>query len=308
MIKIIKPNFWDKKNFFSFLILPFTLITKLVNIFKKLNAQESFSIKTICIGNIYIGGTGKTSLTIKINKLLKNKFKTVFIKKNYPNQIDEINLLKKKGNLLVENERKKSLIRAINKKNDIALLDDGLQQKNIKYDIKIVCFNSEYGLGNEFLIPAGPLRESLKELKNYDIAFINGEKKNRVLQKKIKSANTGIKIFEGKYKPINLSEFNLNKKYLMFCGIGNPKEFFKTLKKYKFKIEQKVIYPDHYKFKSKDINELKKIATTKKLSLITTEKDYLRLNIRERHNIKFLKVELNIFQENKFKNILLEIL
>ena len=94
-MKLLKPIFWNKKNIISISIYPISYITKLINFFKKFSFKNKFKIKTICIGNIPLGGTGKTSLAIKINELLKNKFKTVFIKKYYHDQKDEINLLKK---------------------------------------------------------------------------------------------------------------------------------------------------------------------------------------------------------------------
>ena len=90
-----KPKFWLKKNLISYIIFPLSIITYANNFIKKFVNKKKFKIKTICVGNIYVGGTGKTSLSIKINQILKKKFKTVFIKKNYSNQIDEINLLKK---------------------------------------------------------------------------------------------------------------------------------------------------------------------------------------------------------------------
>ena len=93
-----------------------------------------------------------------INQILKKKFKTVFIKKNYISQKDEINLLKKNGHVITTNSRINSLELAEKKKYDFAILDDGLQQKNIKYDLKIVCFNSSEFIGNGFVLPAGPLR------------------------------------------------------------------------------------------------------------------------------------------------------
>ena len=69
-----KPKFWHKKNFFSYIIFPISIITHTINFLKKFNHKKKFNIKTICIGNIYIGGTGKTSLSIKINQILKNKY------------------------------------------------------------------------------------------------------------------------------------------------------------------------------------------------------------------------------------------
>ena len=302
-MKLTKPLFWKSKNIISILLLPLTIITLLINISKRIYSKKKFSIKTICVGNIFLGGTGKTSLAMEIQELLGKKFKTVFIKKYYQNQVDEINLLKNRGDVISKKNRENALSLA-SKKYDLAILDDGLQQKNINYGLKIVCFNTKEGLGNEFLLPAGPLRESIDRLKDYDIAFLNGESKNKNLSLKLKSINKNLKIFEGKYKPENLGKFNLKKKYLMFCGIGNPHEFEKTLKKYKFNIIKKIIFPDHYKITSHEIKKLKSNAKNEGLTLITTEKDFFRLNRLERKNIKFLKIKLEVNNLKYFKKIL----
>ena len=304
-MKLLKPIFWNKKNIISISIYPISYITKLINFFKKFSSKNSFKIKTICVGNIPLGGTGKTSLAIKINELLKNKFKTVFIKKYYHDQKDEINLLKKNGKVISKSNRLSSLDFAEQKNFEIAILDDGLQQKNINYNLKIACFNTGEGIGNGYLLPAGPLRESLNELINYHIVFLNGYKKNFHLKKKIKSINKKIKIFEATYEPVNLIKLNKKKKYLMFCGIGNPVEFEKTLLKFKFKIVDKNIFPDHYKISNKQIDDLRKKALSHNLSIITTEKDYLRLSEKQKKKINFLKVELKIKKLNEFKKILL---
>ena len=304
-MKLIKPKYWETKNFISLILYPLSIITYLVNITKTFFTKKKFKIKTICIGNVYIGGTGKTSLAIEINELLRKKFKTVFIKKNYKNQSDEINLLNNKGKIISSNTRENALSIALKRKYQVAILDDGLQQKNIDYDLKIVCFNSEYALGNEYMLPAGPLREDLEVIKNYDLIFLNGEKKNKKLLLKLKSVNKNFKIFEGKYKPLNLKNFNLKKEYLMFCGIGNPHEFEQTLIKYKFKINKKMIFPDHHKLTNTELKELKDDAKKQNLILITTEKDFFRLNRAQRKNIKFLKIKLEIKDKKKLKKILI---
>ncbi len=303
-MKFNKPKFWQKKNFIAFLLYPLSLITYLVNYCKKLSSKNKFNLKTICIGNLYVGGTGKTSLSIFINELLKKKHKTIFIKKNYNDQLDEINLLRKKGDVISNNNRLKSLLNAEKKNFSIAILDDGLQQKNIKYDLKIVCFNSDEGIGNGYLLPAGPLRESIHELKNYDIAILNGEKKNNKLKQKIKNINQKIKVFEGTYKPVNLKQLNRKKKYFMFCGLGNPQEFEKTLSKFKFQIKKKIIFPDHYKLSKDEVAKIKISAKKEKLNIITTEKDYFRLSKKQRNNIKYLKIKLRINKLKEFKKIL----
>ena len=162
-MKTKKPLFWDNRNLIALLLIPLSTITILVNFFKSFLLKRNYTIKTICVGNVYVGGTGKTSLCIEINNILKKKFKTVFIKKKYVEQYDEVELLKA--------EKKKKF--------HLAILDDGLQDKTIKYDISIACFNTSYGIGNGLLLPAGPLRESLSTLRNYSAIFLNGGKKNK---------------------------------------------------------------------------------------------------------------------------------
>jgi tetraacyldisaccharide 4'-kinase len=304
-MKLIKPKFWESKNFISFILYPLSTITFLINFTKKFSIKKNFEIKSICIGNIFIGGTGKTSLAIEINDLLRKKFRTVFIKKNYKNQIDEINLLNNKGKIISSSNREDALFTASKKKYQVAILDDGLQQKNINYDLKIACFNSKYAFGNGYVLPAGPLRENLNIIKDYDLIFLNGEKKNKKLLSKLKSINKNLQIFEGKYKPLNLKKFDLRKKYLMFCGIGNPHEFEQTLIKYKFNISEKIIFPDHHKFSNIDLKELKSNASRDNLTLVTTEKDFFRLNKTQRKNIKFLKIKLEIKDKEKLKKILI---
>ena len=304
-MKIKRPLFWDNKNMISLLLIPFSIITLIVNFIKSLLSKKNYLIKSVCVGNIYVGGTGKTSLSIEINNILKKNFKTVFVKKKYSDQFDERMLLQNHGDLLSHAKRTESLIKAENsKKFNLAILDDGLQDRTIKYDVSIACFNSSYGVGNGLLLPAGPLRENLSTLRNYSAIFINGEKKNKKLFLKLKKYNSHI--FYSNYHPTNIKKFNRQKKYLYFCGIGNPEEFEYTLKKYKFNITEKIIFPDHHDYKNNEIDKIKKIAKDNKLKIITTEKDYKRLNLRNKKNIDYLKIKLKIQKLNKFQQFLKE--
>ena len=303
-MKIIKPSYLNDKNLISYLLTPFTIFTNLINFSKSFLIKKKYKIKTICVGNIYIGGTGKTSLCIQINKILKNKFKTVFIKKRYLDQLDERIMLQTHGRLISYKNRGISLDKAEANKIDLAILDDGLQDKKINYDISIACFNSTYGIGNGYLLPAGPLREKLEILKKYSAIFIIGEKKNTKLSLILKKFND--KIFYSNYVPVNIKNFNRKKSYLYFCGIGNPEEFENTLNKYKFKISKKFIFPDHHNYTNEDLKKMKKIASNEQLEIITTEKDYKRLTNNNKKNIKYLKVELQIENYKKFSNFLKE--
>ena len=299
-----KPKFWDLKepNFFAYVLLPIAII--LQNLKYLLSKKDPFKlkIKTICVGNIYIGGTGKTSLSIQINKILnERKIKTCFVKKFYKNQADEQKLLEKKGKLFLAKTRYKALQRAEEENYQIAILDDGLQDLSIKYDVNLVCFNNLNWKGNGLTIPAGPLRENINNLKKYNHVFLNGNLENiEILKKEIKQINSEIKIHIGKYEPINLNKFNKTDKYFVFSGIGNHKTFIKMLKNYELNVVEDLEFADHYSYKDNDIEKI--IYKSKKLNakILTTEKDYLRLKKKYLEEIAFIEVQLKIIDEDKF--------
>ena len=299
-MKIYKPAFWDykKPNFLAYLLKPFTFPILLREHFKK-NKVKVKNIKTICVGNIYLGGTGKTPTTIMLNEIFKNlNYKTCFIKKFYTNQKDEQLLLKKYGTLFCEKERITAIKKALKNKINIAILDDGLQDKSIDYDLKFVCFNTQKWVGNGFIIPAGPMRESLDSLKNYHGIFLNGNGENtnnikRIIKKKYKN----IKIFESKYTIENIYKIKKNKKYVVFSGIGNPAIFNDTLRKNKIKVIKNINFPDHHNYSYNEISKIKKEAIRLGAKILTTEKDFLRLNLKNRKNIYYAKAKLSIINK-----------
>tara|TARA_Y100000287_G_scaffold121188_1_gene97597 strand:- start:627 stop:1559 length:933 start_codon:yes stop_codon:yes gene_type:complete len=300
-----KPKFWDynKPNIFAYILSPVAYLIKLINFFLKTSKPRKFRIKTICLGNIYVGGTGKTSLSIAINKILNQKnIKSCFIKKFYKNQIDEQKLLKNYGKLFLSKKRVEAVKQAENENFEIAILDDGLQDKSIDYDVKFVCFNNINWIGNGMTIPAGPLRESVNNLKIYKNIFLNGNLENiEKLKVKILKINPNINIHIGKYEPLNLNEFSKNDKYLIFSGIGNHQTFVKMIKNYGLNIFKDHEFPDHYKYTDKDINNILNEANDLNCKIITTEKDYLRINAEKKSlsNINFIKSELKIIDEKK---------
>ena len=310
-MKFYKPKFWDKRghiSLFSILLLPLSIIPIIKIYFENNKIKKNFyELKTICVGNIYIGGTGKTPLVINLANHFKKRFRTYIIKKNYISQLDEKRLLESKHKVIFEKTRELSITKAENEKAQILIFDDGLQEKKINYDLKIVCFNSLKLDGNGLIIPAGPLRESLNSIKNYDIILINGNpnKESKNFINKIKKINPDIKIFLGKYTPQNYSKLK-KKKFVIFSGIGNPHTFSDTLKNLKIKYNWYEKFPDHYDYKESDIQKLKSLAKAKNCELLTTEKDYLRIKKSFRKNINFLKVELSIDKEKQFYRYLNE--
>ena len=302
-MNIKKPNFWDQKtpNLFAYLLLPIALIIKIFSYFKKKPDNKKMNIKTICIGNFYIGGTGKTSLCIKINKILKKKkIKSCFIKKFYKNQADEQKLLENNGKLFLSLTRKEAIQNAINENYEVAILDDGIQDKSITYDLSFICFNNINWIGNGMTIPAGPLREDINNLKNYDHVFLNGNLENLdEIETQILKINSKINIHLGKYEITNLNEFQKEDDYLVFSGIGNHSTFISMLKEHGFKIKKDFEFSDHYQYSEKDLNKIISEAELLNCKIITTEKDFLRLNGNNDRKIKFIKSELNIIDEEK---------
>tara|TARA_A100001015_G_scaffold285182_1_gene352432 strand:- start:438 stop:1376 length:939 start_codon:yes stop_codon:yes gene_type:complete len=310
-MKFYKPKFWDKRGqigLFSILLMPLTLITLIKNYYENSKIKKNFyDLKTICVGNIYIGGTGKTPLVNNLADHFKKKFKTFIIKKNYTSHLDEKKLLELKHKVIFEKARELSITKAENEKAEMLIFDDGLQEKKINYDLKIVCFNSLKLDGNGLIIPAGPLREKLDSIKNYDVVLINGDsnKETKNFINKIKKINPNIKIFTGKYVPKNYSKLK-KKKFIIFSGIGNPHTFSDTLKTLKIKFHGYEKFPDHYDYNESDLQKLKHLAKIKNCELLTTEKDYFRLKKSFRKNINYLKVELSVEQKKLFYKYLNE--
>ena len=308
-MKLKKPNFWDykKPNLISYLLLPLTFPFIINNFFLSLKSQKKNKrIKSICVGNIYVGGTAKTPLTIKIFEILTNmNLKTATIKKFYADQIDEQKILEKKTNLYCYKDRKHAIRKAIKNNFEIAVFDDGLQDLTINYDLTFVCFNNLTWIGNGNLIPAGPMREKLESLKKYNAVFFNGNGENiSKLKPLIKRFNKKIKIFETFYEPHKIQKFNKKEKYLVFSGIGNPASFKKTLIKNKFNIIKEIIFADHYKYTSYDIVIIKKTAKELGAKIITTEKDYIKLKPKDNKGINFLEVKLVIKREKELIDLI----
>ena len=214
-------------------------------------------------------------------------------------------MLNSRGKLFLSAERRDAIYEAEKQNYKVAICDDGLQDKSINYDLKFVCFNSINWIGNVMTLPSGPLRENINNLKNYEHVFINGNLENlEEIKKQIFKINPQINIYFGIYEPINITEFKKNDKYIVFSGIGNHKTFVSMIQNYKLTILKDIEFPDHYKYNKKDINKILDYANQLNCKIITTEKDFLRLENVENEKIKYLKSELKILNEEKLLSLL----
>ena len=304
-MKFYKPKFWDykKPNLFAYLLLPLTFPVLINNLLRNIIKPKKISnVTKICIGNIYIGGTGKTPLAIRLNNLLNyENMKSVIVKKFYKNQIDEQRLIEKYTNIILNKNRLNALKEAEENKFNFVIFDDGLQDKSINYDLKIVCFNNLQWIGNGFLIPAGPLREKVNSVKKYDAVVLNGDPSlNKFIIEKLKEINKNLKIFEISYTISNLEKFNKNFNYVIFSGIANSGNFLKILKQNNFKINKEFVYPDHHTYSNNELEKIISYAKENNAKIITTEKDYYKLDQKYLNEIMFLKLDLKIYDQNNF--------
>ena len=301
-MNFFKPKFWDKNkiSFFSVLLFPVSLLTKVLIFSKRFLVKKNQSpIPIICVGNIYLGGTGKTPLCIEIFSILKNlNMNPVFIRKKYYSYLDELNLQKKIGPVFENRKRIQAIREASQNEANVAILDDGFQDFSIKKNLSIVCFNEKQWIGNGLVIPAGPLRENLSALKRANCVVING-KKNVNIESKIFTNNREIKLFYTKYKAQNINEYK-NKKIIAFAGIGNPENFFELLEENKIDILEKIKFPDHHNYSNKELENLISKIKKNDTILLTTEKDYFRIKNNFKKNVNYLKINIEINNRNKF--------
>ena len=277
-MKIYKPIFWNRpKSFYALILLPITFLVFIFLFIKKIiNKAEKFNIPVICVGNIYLGGTGKTPLSLLIAEELKALGKKpVIVKKFYEDHKDEHLLIKKRGVPLILEKNRSNSLKLAEKEFDLAILDDGFQDYKIIKDLNVLCFHSKQLIGNGYILPSGPLREPLSAIKKVQIVVINGEK-NLIFEDKLKKINSKISIFYSKYKLLNQKDLN-NKKILAFAGIGNPENFFNLLVESGLNVKKTISFPDHYDFKKDEILEIIEKAKKLNYTVLTTEKDFLRI-------------------------------
>ena len=303
-----KPKFWDlkKPTFLSYILLPFIVFIKINNFFLNcFPASKIKKIKTICIGNIYIGGTGKTPTTIKLYNIFRNlNYKVVSGKKYYKSQIDEQIILDKKTKLITAKTRKEIIKKAIDLNYELIVFDDGLQDKNVNYDLKIVCFDTKSWIGNGQLLPAGPLRENLHSLKKYDAIFLKNNNDFDKIKKILINFNPAIKVFTFDYVITNLNKFNLSDNFISFCGLGNPENFKKILHNQNFSIVDELFFSDHHNYKETEINNILKKAKKLNAKIITTEKDYVKIPKKFKNDINYLDINFRIKDEERLINFL----
>lgn len=287
-----------------------------LGIFKTHNLNSRFPFaKVISLGNITVGGTGKTPWTIFLAERIHSYGKKVAIlsrgygrkssgqvvlydkskhNRSWREAGDEPLLMASKLNgipIVVNSDRVQAGFWALqNNQAQVLILDDGFQNRRLKKDLEIVIIDATNPFGNFKLLPAGILREPMQNLKRADLLILNKvnqvNSKEQILEQ-LKTVSSG-EIVESGYEinychnvysgqTLPIAELK-GKSCLAFCGIANPFSFITSLKELQIRVVETKFFSDHYVYKEKDILDLVEQGLTQKVDfLVTTEKDRVRL-------------------------------
>ncbi len=315
------PKFWYYKrdSFLSNLLYPLSLMfrlgTKIRNVLSK---ERKAKLPIICVGNIVVGGAGKTPVALKIGNMLKKAgYNPHFVSKGYggleknntlvkdwhsPNSVgDEPLLLSEIAPTWIGLDRNKSFNLAYVNGANCIVMDDGFQNPTLQKDFSIVVINGEQGFGNKRVIPSGPLRESINRgLSRTNLVITIGDISDYVRNKIPKH----IPLIEANFK-IKEDELMLKgQRVTAFAGIAYPEKFFNSLKLVKANIVDQISYSDHHIYSENDLLNLAEIANKNKSILVTTKKDIVRIPKTFRSLVKTIDGFIH-FNDEK---LLLEIL
>tara|TARA_Y100001968_G_scaffold330128_1_gene381131 strand:- start:334 stop:1203 length:870 start_codon:yes stop_codon:yes gene_type:complete len=284
-------------------------------------------IPVICVGNITAGGNGKTPTALKIQKLLQTAgYRTHILSGGYKSQLkgpllvnphihsfkdvgDEPLMMSSYAPTWIAKNRRCGVKSAHAAGADVVILDDGFQDTSIKKDLSIVVVDSSTAFGNEYLIPAGPLREPIVSgLKRADLLITIGsesQQKRFYLNYENLDMPHSIKAF---IAPQTENFSVLRKKVIALAGIGHPRKFFRFLETLGAKIVYSKPFPNHKAFNIKTLENLVALSHKKQAQLVTTEKDFVRLPQNLRQFFKILKIDVVFENEElllkKMKSVL----
>jgi tetraacyldisaccharide 4'-kinase len=286
MIALVPPAFWYQpgSSLTSTLLKPLSwLWLAAACVRRKLAKPYTSSIPVICVGNVMIGGTGKTPTAIALCRAL-GASRPCFLTRGYRSDTrgavlvtsadarmhgDEAVLLSRVAPVIVSPDRAAGLRLAEKEGFDLVIADDGFQNPGFTKTASVLVFDGGVGAGNGACIPAGPLREKLNDaLGRAHAAVIVGDDVTQL------SARLGT-------MPVFHAQFETHAKgtgpYVAFAGIGRPQKFFDTLVSSGYTLAETVPFPDHHAYTQDDMDGLASLAARHNAKLITTEKDHVRL-------------------------------
>ena len=298
-MRLNAPSFWypaqgKECRASEILLTPLAILYQLAHrINYALQKPYRTPMPVICIGNINIGGSGKTPVAISIMEILQNNTSInapYFLSRGYGGLInkptvidpdihdyidvgDEAMLLHKTAPVITAKKRVLGAKHAEEKNAGCLLMDDGLQNNSLQKTITFCVIDGKNGFGNGKTFPAGPLRETPAAGFNKSDAFIIVGKDVHNIGASLLSSNKPV--FHADLEVAALPE--KDKSYVAFAGIAHPEKFKNTLEQHGLKISSWHPLPDHYDFSVKKLIQLAQAAKDNNSTLITTEKDFIRL-------------------------------
>jgi len=295
------PEFWTSESVaakaMAALLAPLGALYG-ISVRARLRRARPFRPKAriICIGNLTAGGSGKTPIAIAIGHALTARGKQIiFLSRGYGGRLrgpacvnpaqhsasdvgDEPLLLAAHGTTIVARNRAEGARLADSLGADIIVMDDGFQNFQIAKDLSLVVVDAESGFQNGRLIPAGPLREGVAQgLARADAIVLIGE------------GAPPLPSFAGPILSARLvptaPDALRGRSIFAFAGIGRPQKFFQTLRSMGAEIIAAQSFPDHHWFSAAELSVLKAAAQRANALLVTTEKDFVRLEPAARHAI-----------------------
>lgn len=299
------PDFWysDANESVAFVLRPLGWLYGFVGRTRAaMTVPFRAGVPVICVGNLTAGGTGKTPLAIAIGDRLKAKgLKVAFLSRGYGAEVpgamvvdaaedtatevgDEPLMLAQHAMTVVSPDRPAGARLAVSRGAQVIVMDDGFQNPSLAKDLSFVVVDAAKGFGNGCLIPAGPLRERIEDGLARAAAVISMGEGHVVLP-------VEKPLLKAQLLPLEEERARLaGKPVVAFAGIGQPKKFFATVESCGAVIEATREYPDHHVYSVEDLAELREAAARYDAALLTTEKDFLRLDPADRAGVSMLKV------------------
>ncbi len=309
------PSFWDHKNIMGALLIPVSWLW-LFGAFlrQKLATKGRSSLPVICIGNVSVGGTGKTPLTAHLCYLLRKKgYQPAVLTRGYGGKEkgplivqpslhgvadvgDESLMLSMNELVIVSRDRLRGAY-FIQRSTDanVIIMDDGMQNPWLEKDMTIGVFDGGTGCGNSWIFPAGPLRQSLASgLKQLSVAVINGKDETGLLSQ----LTDAVPVISGSLIPDPKTVADIkNKRLIAFAGIGRPTRFFKTVAICGADVVRTLAFADHHPYSDADLTRLHQDAVQQGAELVTTLKDWMRLPPEWRDRVNVLPVSMSFGEE-----------
>jgi tetraacyldisaccharide 4'-kinase len=312
------PRFWQSCNATSLALLPASLLYRLgAWADRRFTTPQRATIPVISIGNVTVGGAGKTPTTLALIPILRDLGHTPHIlTRGYKGAAltahrvsetdtwqqvgDEALLLAKAAPTWVGRDRLASANAAAKAGATILLCDDALQHHILHKDLSLLVIDGAYGVGNAQLLPAGPLRESLKSAATRSDAVVLIGADAHHLMPKIR-----LPILRADLRYIGDTSFLSNTKWLAFAGIGRPEKFFATLHELGAELVATRSFGDHHPYTADDIDDLQMQAASLGARLITTTKDHVKLPASAAADVTALPIEL-IWQDRAALRVVLD--